>query len=104
MAVAHKLKIVFDDATGAVSLSHRCTVTVAGRPVGHDVPIDPPAGIAESLKAFVDANREAVEREATRLAIQHAAAVAGRDAPGVSRLAAGGSLGATGGTAAKGNP
>lgn len=97
----HKLKIVYDDATGAVTMTHRCTVTVGGVNVGTEMPIDPPEGVAESCKAFLDLNRTEVEAEAKLAALQHAAALAGKRQPGVKTLKVNGSLGSGGTTAAK---
>lgn len=96
----HTLKIAYDDATGAVRMSHRCAVTVAGQAVSHELPIDPPDGVAAALKGFLDANRVEVEMQTAALAVQHAAAVAGKAKPGVKLLTVGGSLGSGGASAA----
>jgi cell division septation protein DedD len=93
---SHKLKIVYDDATGTVTMSHRCTVEVAGVAVGSELPIDPPAGVAESCRTFLDLNRAEVEAEANAAAVQHVAALAGKRKAGVKTLKVGGSLGSGG--------
>lgn len=98
---AHTLRIDYDEATGAVTALHRCTVTVAGLPVGHSREIELGADAAAALKVILDANRELLETEAARLAVSHAAAVSGKKQPGVTKLAVGGSLGALGGADAK---
>jgi hypothetical protein len=101
MATRHSLRIDFDESSGAVAAVHRCTVDAAGIPVSHSREIDLGADAAAALKGVLDANRELVEREATGLAISHAAAVSGKVQPGVKKLAVGGSLGALGGSEAK---
>lgn len=92
----HKLKLTYDDATGTVTMRHHCTVVVAGQAISHELPIDPAEGVAEACKAFLDQNRAEVEAETAGMAVQHAAAVAGKVKPGVKTLKAGGSLGSAG--------
>lgn len=97
----HKLKLTYDDATGTVTMSHRCTVEVGGVAVSHELPINPPEGVAEACKAFLDLNRAEVEAEANAAAVQHAAALAGKRKPGVKVLKVGGSLGSGGASETK---
>lgn len=99
MSARHSLRIDFDGA--AVAAVHRCTVDVGGLPVSHSREIDLGAGAAEALAGVLDANRELLEREATALAISHAAAVSGKAQPGVKKLSVGGALGAIGGAKAE---
>jgi len=100
---AHKLRITFDEATGEVRIDHRCTVEVGGHAVSHAVEFDhaAPDALAAELKKWVDANREAMEKDAGLLAVRHVAAVTGKNEPGVKRVAVGGSLGVGGGTELK---
>ena len=96
MKPAHFARIDFDEATGAVAALHRCTVTVGGLPISHSREIELGPDAAAALKTVLDANRELLEKEATALALSHAAAVSGKAQPGVTPLKVGGSLGALG--------
>lgn len=96
----HKLQIVYDDATGTVTASHRCAVEAGGREVSHARPVELAGDAAAALRAFVDQNRAAMEQETGLMAVRHAAAVSGRVQPGVTPLKAGGSLGSLGAAAA----
>lgn len=101
MAGTHTLRIDYDEATGAVTATHGCTVTVAGLAVRHSRAVELGPDAAAALKTVLDANRELVEREAGALAVSHAAAVAGKKQPGVIPLRINGTLGALGGADAK---
>lgn len=103
MAAAHKLQVTFDEATGEVRITHRCTVVVGGHTVSHAVEVAPDDrdALAAALKGWIDANREQMEKDAGLLAVRHVAAVTGKDEPGVKRIAVGGSLGPAGGSAVK---
>jgi len=101
---AHKLQIVYDAATGDLTITHRCTVEVGGHTVSHAEPVTvaDPAAFAASLNALIDANRGEMEQRANELAIDHAAAVAGKARKGRKAVALGGTLGAVGGITTKG--
>lgn len=94
----HTLRIDYDDATGELTVTHRCAVEVGGQAVSIAEQVMPSdaAGSAAALKGWIDANRAEMEAAAQRAAIQHAAAVAGKVKPGVKQLKVGGSLGPAG--------
>jgi hypothetical protein len=99
MAATHKLQITFDEAAGRVTAVHRCTVEVAGQRVSHAREIELEGDPAAALKGILDANRAAMEQDATALAVDHVAAVAKKAPKGVKQLKVGGTLGPAGGTA-----
>lgn len=98
---SHKLQLTYDDATGDLTVTHRCIVAVGGHDVSHAEPVTLDASAAAAFKAILDANREEMERRTTTLAVQHAAAIAGRLPPNTKSLAVGGNLGAIGATQVK---
>lgn len=103
MTAQHSLRIDYDEATGRLVVTHRCTVVVAGHAVSHAREIELGEGTAAALSGFLDANRETLAAEAQAHALVHVAAVTGKTRKGVTPLKVGGSLSAAGGTeAAKG--
>lgn len=92
MDANHGIRIDYDEPTGRVTASHRCSVAVAGHRVRHSREVELTAGAAAVLAALIDVNRGAVEAETTALALAHAAAVAGRVTPGTKTLSVGGTL------------
>lgn len=93
----HKLTISYDDATGKLTAAHRCAVDVAGVRSSHARDVDLSPDAVDALRAILDLNREQMEAEAAALGVAHAAAVLGKQKPGVKTLKAGGSLGGLGG-------
>lgn len=82
----HALRITYDAATGAVACEHACTVQVAGHEVRAAEPVELAPDAAAWLAALVAENAAEMEARATRLAVQHAAAVSGKAQPGVKPL------------------
>lgn len=101
----HELRLAYDDATGTVAVTHRCTTQIGGHAVGHaeEVALSDPEAVAAWLKGLVDANRAEMEGRTGLLAIQHVAAVSGVGRKGVKRLELGGTLGPVGATTNKGD-
>ena len=99
----HKLTLAYDDAAGTVRATHRTTVEIGGHAISHaeDVALSDAAGAVAALKALVDGNREEMEKRATALAIEHAAALSGKNPKNRKQLTVGGTLGAVGGADAK---
>ncbi len=95
----HKLTLTFDEATGALTVRHRTTVSLAGHDVHHweDVTLADEAGAKAALKSLLDGNRAEMEQRATEGAVQHVAAVTKQPKAGRKQLAVGGNLGALGG-------
>jgi hypothetical protein len=74
----HKFQITYDEATDALTATHRCTVTVGGMAVGHVVDVVLDRSVADAIKSFIDQNRTEIERETESMAAAHVSAVAGR--------------------------
>ena len=100
----HSIRIDYDESSGHLSVVHRCTVEVGGHAVSHaeEIVLNDPAAVAAVLAKFVDGNRAEMEERTTALALQHAAALAGKAGKGVKQLKLGGSLAAVGETSHKG--
>ena len=87
---------------GGFNMTH--PVTLGGHAVSHaeEIVLNDPAAVAAVLAKFVDGNRAEMEERTTALALQHAAALAGKAGKGVKQLKLGGSLAAVGETSHKG--
>lgn len=96
----HTLRITYDDATNTVACEHGCVVTIAGHDVRASDAVELSADSAAALKGIVDANRAEMEERATKLGIQHAAALSGKEQKGVKKVLVGGSLAPAGGASA----
>jgi hypothetical protein len=94
----HSLRIDFDESTGALRVTHRCEVEVAGQKVSHAevVALAEPADVAISLAGLLRDNRAEMEGRAMQLAVQHVAAVGNQNEKGKKRVALGGTLGPIG--------
>jgi hypothetical protein len=77
MSNNHTIILILDDASGTLTVEHRCATTIGEHTVRHSEPVTiaEPAAALTSLKALIDANREKVESKTTDMAIQHVAAV-----------------------------
>lgn len=82
------------DTDGNLTVTHRCVVKLGNHEISHSEPVelDNAKEIALNLAALIDSNREAVEAAATKLAINHVAAVNNVKQPGVKRITLKGSL------------
>lgn len=94
---AHKITLTYGD-DGELTATHRTWIEVGGHVVSHaeTVSLDDHDAAAAALEALINANRDEMEARTERLAIAHAAAVEGKDQPGIKPLRVGGSLGAIG--------
>ena len=94
---AHKLNLTYDETTGELAVTHRCTVEVAGHKVSHAeaIELDNAPEVVAALKGWLDSNRKAMGEAAALLAVRHVAAVTAKEEPGVKRVKVGGSLGAS---------
>lgn len=94
----HRIRIDYDEDTGVVTVTHRCTIELAGHSVRWSdvVTLGDPEEAKSVLKTMIDNNRVEAERRATQSALQHVAAVTGQSQRGIKRLKLQGSMGAIG--------
>lgn len=88
----NKFQITFDEGSGELKATHRCTVELNGLSVGHSREIELSPEVETAMRAFIDQSRSEVEEEAKALAVSHSAAVTGKVIVGVKRIKVGGSL------------
>lgn len=92
MAVEHELRIAFM-CDGKATVTHRCTVGIAGQKISHaeEIELTDVAAFRALLAKIVDTNRTEMESRTTALAIEHVAAITGQARRGVKQI----KLGAT---------
>ena len=94
---SHRLKVYFDESTGAVRIQHECEVEIAGHKVRWSKLIDldrleAKGKLYDVLVEAITENREDVERQAMQAAVQHVAATGGRSSLRAKVIKVGGTM------------
>jgi len=75
----HRLRVVFDEETGDLQVTHSCTVTMGDQKVTKSevITLESQDSFLDSLKEILKANRKTMERMTKESAVEHMAAVQG---------------------------
>lgn len=98
MMVKHRLRIDFDEDTGELSVTHRCTVGMAEQVITFSETVNVPdtAAMLGVLSDIIEVNRASMERRAVSSAVEHVVAVAGQVQHRQRQVKTGGTVGPAG--------